>query len=58
MSLSPRPERVTSTVENGGSSPVPAARITQAMACADSSAARMPSGARQPDHGGDHPQLF
>ena len=42
-SLSPRPERVTSTVEAAGSASVPAARATQASACADSSAGMMPS---------------
>ena len=42
-SLSPRPESVTRTVEPLGRADVPAARITQARACADSIAGRMPS---------------
>ena len=44
MSLSPRPDRVISTVDPRGQlAGVPAARITQATACADSSAGTMPS---------------
>src|SRR5205807_7488767 len=42
-SLSPRPERVISTVAPAGSSWVPAARATHARAWADSRAGMMPS---------------
>jgi hypothetical protein len=43
MSLSPRPDKVRSTVDPAGISPLAAARSTHATACADSSAHRIPS---------------